>query len=109
MLVTQTTHDLVEGSGLAFDDRGLHELKGIETRAPALRRPLSAHAAGVRCRQVRCMRRANVVLRRATSVSASERAGLDVTYSVPKSRPLETKTHAVSKRPKSVVSRATTS
>jgi pimeloyl-ACP methyl ester carboxylesterase len=31
VLVTQTTHDLVEGSGLAFDDRGLHELKGIET------------------------------------------------------------------------------
>ncbi len=31
VLVTQTTHDLVEGSGLAFEDRGLHELKGIET------------------------------------------------------------------------------
>ena len=31
VLVTQTTHDLVEGSGLGFDDRGLHELKGIET------------------------------------------------------------------------------
>jgi class 3 adenylate cyclase len=31
VLVTQTTRDLVEGSGLAFDDRGLHELKGIET------------------------------------------------------------------------------
>jgi class 3 adenylate cyclase/dienelactone hydrolase len=30
VLVTQTTHDLVEGSGLSFDDRGLHELKGIE-------------------------------------------------------------------------------
>jgi class 3 adenylate cyclase len=30
VLLTQTTHDLVEGSGLAFDDRGLHELKGIE-------------------------------------------------------------------------------
>jgi class 3 adenylate cyclase len=31
VLVTQTTHDLVEGSGLAFEDRGLHELRGIET------------------------------------------------------------------------------
>jgi class 3 adenylate cyclase len=30
VLVTQTTHDLVEGSGLAFDDRGTHTLKGIE-------------------------------------------------------------------------------
>jgi class 3 adenylate cyclase/alpha-beta hydrolase superfamily lysophospholipase len=31
VLVTQTTHDLVEGSGLEFGDRGLHELRGIET------------------------------------------------------------------------------
>lgn len=30
VLVTQTTRDLVEGSGLAFEDRGEHELKGIE-------------------------------------------------------------------------------
>jgi pimeloyl-ACP methyl ester carboxylesterase len=30
VLVTQTTHDLVEGSGLEFEDRGVHELKGIE-------------------------------------------------------------------------------
>lgn len=30
ILVTQTTRDLVEGSGLAFEDRGAHELKGIE-------------------------------------------------------------------------------
>jgi class 3 adenylate cyclase/alpha-beta hydrolase superfamily lysophospholipase len=30
VLVSQTTHDLVEGSGLVFDDRGAHELKGIE-------------------------------------------------------------------------------
>ena len=29
VLVSQTTHDLVEGSGLDFDDRGEHELKGI--------------------------------------------------------------------------------
>ncbi|HXG77627.1 MAG TPA: alpha/beta fold hydrolase [Gaiellaceae bacterium] len=29
VLVSQTTHDLVEGSGLAFEDRGAHELKGI--------------------------------------------------------------------------------
>jgi pimeloyl-ACP methyl ester carboxylesterase len=30
VLVTQTTRDLVEGSGLAFVDRGEHVLKGIE-------------------------------------------------------------------------------
>jgi len=30
IVVSQTTHDLVEGSGLEFDDRGEHELKGIE-------------------------------------------------------------------------------
>ena len=42
VLVTQTTHDLVEGSGLEFDDRGEHELKGIETRAAALRRALTS-------------------------------------------------------------------
>jgi len=30
VLVTRTTRDLVEGSGLAFEDRGPHELKGIE-------------------------------------------------------------------------------
>ncbi len=30
ILVSQTTRDLVEGSGLEFEDRGLHELKGIK-------------------------------------------------------------------------------
>lgn len=30
VLVSQTTHDLVEGSGLEFEDRGAHELKGID-------------------------------------------------------------------------------
>ena len=30
VLVTRTTRDLVEGSGLEFEDRGEHELKGIE-------------------------------------------------------------------------------
>lgn len=30
ILVTRTTHDLVEGSGLAFEDRGEYELKGID-------------------------------------------------------------------------------
>ena len=29
VLVSGTTHELLEGSGLAFEDRGLHELKGI--------------------------------------------------------------------------------
>ena len=30
VLISGTTHDLLDGSGLLFDDRGLHELKGIE-------------------------------------------------------------------------------
>ncbi len=29
VLVSSTTHDLVAGSGLEFEDRGEHELKGI--------------------------------------------------------------------------------
>jgi class 3 adenylate cyclase len=29
VLVTATTHDLVTGSGLEFEDRGQHELKGV--------------------------------------------------------------------------------
>jgi class 3 adenylate cyclase len=29
VLVSQTVKDLVAGSGLAFDDRGSHELKGV--------------------------------------------------------------------------------
>jgi class 3 adenylate cyclase len=29
VLVSQTVKDLVSGSGLAFDDRGVHELKGV--------------------------------------------------------------------------------
>ncbi|MDH4102047.1 MAG: adenylate/guanylate cyclase domain-containing protein [Thermoleophilia bacterium] len=30
IVVSQTTHDLVEGSGLEFDDRGEHDLNGID-------------------------------------------------------------------------------
>jgi class 3 adenylate cyclase len=30
VLVSGTVRDLVVGSGLAFDDRGEHELRGIE-------------------------------------------------------------------------------
>jgi class 3 adenylate cyclase len=30
ILVSGTTRDLLDGSGLRFDDRGLHELKGID-------------------------------------------------------------------------------
>jgi pimeloyl-ACP methyl ester carboxylesterase len=30
VFVSSTTHDLVAGSGLAFEDRGEHELKGVE-------------------------------------------------------------------------------
>ena len=55
------------------------------------------------------MRRASVRLMRERSASASVAPGLDVTYSVPNSLPLETNTHAASKWPNSVVSRATTS
>jgi class 3 adenylate cyclase len=29
ILVSQTVRDLVTGSGLAFEDRGAHELKGV--------------------------------------------------------------------------------
>jgi class 3 adenylate cyclase len=32
VLVSATTHDLVAGSGLAFGDRGEHQLKGVEGR-----------------------------------------------------------------------------
>jgi class 3 adenylate cyclase len=30
VLVSSTTHDLVAGSGLEFEDRGEHVLKGVE-------------------------------------------------------------------------------
>ena len=32
VLVSSTTRDLVAGSGLEFEDRGEHELKGIDGR-----------------------------------------------------------------------------
>jgi class 3 adenylate cyclase len=32
VLVTATTHDLVAGSGIEFEDRGEHQLKGISQR-----------------------------------------------------------------------------
>ena len=38
MLVTSTVKDLVAGSGLTFEDRGSHELKGIPRRMATLRR-----------------------------------------------------------------------
>jgi hypothetical protein len=31
VLVSSTTHDLVAGSGLDFEDRGEHILKGVES------------------------------------------------------------------------------
>ena len=40
VLVSQTTHDLVEGSGLDFEDRGEHRAEGDCRRPAALRRPL---------------------------------------------------------------------
>ena len=30
VLVSGTTHDLLDGSGLRFEDRGPHELKGLD-------------------------------------------------------------------------------
>jgi class 3 adenylate cyclase len=30
VLVSSTTHDLVAGAGIAFEDRGEHALKGID-------------------------------------------------------------------------------
>jgi hypothetical protein len=32
VFVSATTRDLVAGSGLAFDDRGEHELKGVDEK-----------------------------------------------------------------------------
>ncbi len=32
VLVSSTVRDLVVGSGMQFDDRGLHELKGVPDR-----------------------------------------------------------------------------
>ena len=32
VLVSSTVHDLVAGSGLAFEDAGEHELKGVPDR-----------------------------------------------------------------------------
>ena len=40
VLVSQTTRDLVEGCGLEVDDRGEHNIKGIDG-ARRLRRPLT--------------------------------------------------------------------
>ena len=46
VLASGTTHDLLDGSGLSFESRGAHELKGPERRASDLRaRALTASAA----------------------------------------------------------------
>ena len=34
VLVSGTTYDLLAGSGLVFEDRGLHELKGLSGSRP---------------------------------------------------------------------------
>jgi class 3 adenylate cyclase len=34
VLVSGTTHDLLEGSGLSFESRGVHELKGLSGARP---------------------------------------------------------------------------
>lgn len=45
VLVSGTTHDLLEGSGLTFDFRGTHELKGLSGARPIF--ALRSQAAGV--------------------------------------------------------------
>ena len=49
VLVSQTVKDLVAGSGIAFDDRGLAELKGVPGRVAAVLRhiPLAPAANNV--------------------------------------------------------------
>ena len=37
VLVTRTVRDLVAGSGIAFEERGEHELKGVPEHVGALR------------------------------------------------------------------------
>ena len=34
VLVSGTTHDLLDGSGLSFESRGAHELKGLSGARP---------------------------------------------------------------------------
>jgi class 3 adenylate cyclase len=34
VLVSSVTHDLLDGSGLAFEQRGMHELKGLSGPRP---------------------------------------------------------------------------
>jgi class 3 adenylate cyclase len=34
VLISATTHDLLDGSGLTFDDFGVHELKGLRGKRP---------------------------------------------------------------------------
>ena len=47
VLVSSTVKDLVAGSGIAFDDRGIHELKGIPGRVAPLRRNAVIDPAGM--------------------------------------------------------------
>ena len=50
VLVSATTRDLTEGSGLVLEEAGTHELKGLSGSAPGLSR---GHPAGRRLRRVR--------------------------------------------------------
>jgi class 3 adenylate cyclase len=43
ILVTATTHDLIEGSGIALDDAGEHALRGIDTPRRLFRVGAAAH------------------------------------------------------------------
>jgi len=47
VLVSGTTHDLLEGSGLSFESRGVHELKGLSGARPifALNKPSAGDAS----------------------------------------------------------------
>ena len=42
VLVTRTVRDLVAGSGIVFEDRGEHELKGVPTAGRSTPRPADA-------------------------------------------------------------------
>jgi class 3 adenylate cyclase len=69
VLVSSTVKDLVAGSGIRFEDRGAHELKGIPREWPLRRRPLSRCDADfgtqgfIACRVGRCSTRHHPPLR----------------------------------------------
>ncbi len=49
VLVSRTVKDLVAGSGIGFDARGAHQLKGIPDRWPLVRREDLTRGRGSLC------------------------------------------------------------